>query len=82
MNNKIYNTVLTQDLSKIDFTEVEETSKDTIRKSLDKSQFVIKYNTEPSFITDGTLTPLGTYNYSEILEILSGSDWTEPMPEE
>jgi hypothetical protein len=42
---------------------------------------VLSYQVEPSFITDGTLTPLGTYNHSEILEILAGSDWSEPMPE-
>jgi len=81
MNNLTYNIINISDLENIDFSQIYETSADTIRKSLDKSQFIIKYNTEPSFITDGSLVPVGTYNYDEILEILAGSDWSEPMPE-
>jgi hypothetical protein len=42
---------------------------------------VLSYQVEPSFITDGTLTPLGVYTHEEILVILAGSDWSEPMPE-
>lgn len=81
MNNLTYNIINISDLENIDFSQIYETSVNTIRKSLDKSKFIIKYNIEPSFITDGSLPVVGTYNHSEILEILAGSDWTEPMPE-
>ena len=53
-----YATINIADLSLIDFSQIEENNENTIRKSLDGKQFVIKWNTEPSFITDGTVTPL------------------------
>lgn len=81
MNNLTYNIINISDLKNIDFSQIYETSVNTIRKSLDESKFTIKYNIEPNFITNGTVKPLGTYNHSEILEILAGSDWSEPMPE-
>ena len=36
------------DLVNIDFSQVGETDENTIRKSLDETQFVLKWNTEPS----------------------------------
>ena len=69
------------DLSSIDFSQIGETSQNTIRKSLDESQFVIKYNTEPSFISDGTVTPLQTLTHLEALDLMATDAWTEPEPE-
>lgn len=67
------------DLSSIDFSQIGETSQNTIRKSLDESQFVIKYNTEPSFISDGTVTPLQTLTHSEALDLMATDAWTEDI---
>ena len=52
-----YAIISTKEIEKIDFTEIKETSKDTIRKSLDNSQFVIKWQEgyEPAFIQMGLL---------------------------
>ena len=62
---------------KVEFTEsVEETSAETIRKSVDETQFTIKWETQPSFLTDETVTPLGTYNHDEILILLETNFWT------
>ena len=81
MSNLTYNTIAIADLNSIDFTQVEETSTETIRKSIDKTQFVIKWETQPSFITDGTVVPLGTYNHTQCLELMATSFWTTPEPE-
>lgn len=70
-----------ESLNFIDFTEIEETSENTIRKSLDKSQFIIKYNIEPSFIKNGTVVPLQFLNYTESLELMRSEKWQE-TPEE
>ena len=70
------------DLSNIDFAQVGETDQDTIRKSLDDTQFVIKYNTEPTFITDGTVTPLQTLTHAEALTLMATAEWSEPIPVE
>jgi len=70
------------DLSNIDFAQVGETDQDTIRKSLDDTQFVIKYNTEPTFIADGTVTPLQTLTHAEALTLMASAEWSEPIPVE
>ena len=70
------------DLSNIDFAQVGETDQNTIRKSLDETQFVIKYNTEPTFITDGTITPLQTLTHAEALTLMTTPEWSEPIPVE
>ena len=75
-----YITVAIADLPKIDFAQVGETSENTIRKSLDGTEFVLKYNAEPSFISDGTVTPLQTMTHDQCLALMATPEWTEPMP--
>ena len=58
------------DLGNIDFSQVGETDENTIRKSLDETQFVLKWNTEPSFIADGSVTPLQTLTHDEALTLI------------
>ena len=83
MSFNVYTIINISDLSNIDFSEVGETSANTIRKSLDQLQFIIKYNTEPSFISDGSVVPVGNVmNQTEALTLLATSAWSEPMPEE
>ena len=63
------------DLVNIDFSQVGETDQNTIRKSLDETQFVLKWNTEPTFIADGTVTPLQTLTHDEALALMTTSKW-------
>jgi hypothetical protein len=65
------------DLDKVDFTQIGETSADTIRRSLDGFKFVLKWVQEPTFIKDGTITPLQVLTYEECLELMNTSEWTE-----
>ena len=81
MSDLTYNTIAIADLSNIDFSQVEQTSVETIRKSIDETQFIIKWETQPSFITDETVVPLGTYNHTQCLELMATSFWTTPEPE-
>lgn len=78
-----YAIISTKEIEKIDFTEIKETSKDTIRKSLDNTQFVIKWQEgyEPTFIADGKVTPLQVLSHAECLELMSTSDWSEEIEE-
>lgn len=68
----------TDELDKIDFTQVCETSADTVRKSLDGTLTFVKWDgDEPPCIS--TLTTIaGTYTYEEILELLAGPQWSSP----
>ena len=69
------------ELNLIDFTQVLETSIDTVRRSVDGTKTFIKWdgNTTPSSVDDLT-TKEGPYTYDEILVILSTPEWTSPMP--
>jgi hypothetical protein len=77
-----YATINIADLPLIDFAQIGETSENTIRKSLDGLQFVIKWNTEPSFITDGSVTPLEVMTHDQALVLMRSAEWSEPIPVE
>ena len=78
---RTYAVINITDLELIDFSQIEETSRDTIRKSLDNTQFVIKWQNgyEPTFISDGTVIPVGIYTHSECLELMATPAWSEPI---
>jgi hypothetical protein len=67
------------ELTNIDFTQVLETSEETVRKSVDQTKTFVKWDGEmPECVTTLT-TKEGPYTYEEILTILSTSEWTKPM---
>jgi hypothetical protein len=78
---RTYAVINITDLELIDFSQIEETSSNTIRKSLDNTQFVIKWQDghEPTFISDGTVIPTGIYTHSECLELMATDKWSEPI---
>ena len=80
--NRQYAIFSTTEIDQVDFSQVLETSADTLRKSVDETKTFVKWDGEqPEFVSELT-TLEGPYTYSEILEILSGEEWTAPMEEE
>jgi hypothetical protein len=78
--NRNYVIFNVSELASIDFSQVLETSADTVRKSIDETLTFVKYEGEmPSTVTALT-TKQGPYTHSEILTILAGPDWTDPNP--
>jgi hypothetical protein len=69
------------ELPNIDFTQVNETSIDTVRKSVDRTKTFVKWdgNNIPSSV-EALTTKEGPYTYEEILIILSTEEWTNPNP--
>ena len=67
------------ELPNIDFTQVLESSIDTVRKSVDQTKTFVKWDgtTIPSSI-DLLTTKEGPYTYNEILDILATPEWTDP----
>ena len=66
------------ELDQIDFTQVLETSVDTVRKSVDGTKTFVKWDgTVPNCVLD-LVTKEGPYTYEEILSILSNPEWTDP----
>jgi hypothetical protein len=81
MNTKTYAIINLSDIGLIDFSQVGQTSASTVRKSLDNTQFVIKWEEgyEPTFVADGTVIPVGIYTHSECLQLMSTDKWSEPI---
>ena len=81
-NVKTYAVIESVDLDLIDFSQINETSASTVRKSLDNTEFVIKWQEGyvPTFITDSSVIPVGTYDHHAILELMATPEWSEPMP--
>jgi len=82
LNTRTYAVINLTDIDKIDFAQIGETSVFTIRKSLNDTQFVIKWEEGyvPTFITDGSVVPVGTYTHAEVLILMATPAWTEPIP--
>ena len=78
----VYATIDIADLSNVDFSQVGETSENTIRKSLDELLFIIKWfdEHEPTFIADGTIVPIQLLTLSEAQGLMQTEEWQPPLP--
>ena len=66
------------ELNQIDFTQVLETSLDTVRKSVDQTKTFVKWDGAMPECVNNLTTKEGPYTYDEILTILSTTEWTDP----
>jgi hypothetical protein len=72
----------TSQLDKVDFTQVLETSEQTVRKSVNQTKTFVKWEgKQPQFIEELTDVE-GPYTHSQFLDILSTEEWTEQTQEE
>jgi hypothetical protein len=74
--NREYLVIPVSELTKVDFNLVLETSAETVRKSIDETKTFVKWDGEtPAFVA--TISGAeGPYTYSEILDLLTGAEWT------
>jgi len=77
-----YAIIQASDLSSIDFDQIGETSADTLRYNLAGTEFVIKWNTTPTFISDGSVVPVSELTHSEALAVMATAEWSEQEPVE
>jgi len=81
MEPKYYVIFNVSELNKIDFSQVFETSIETVRKSVDETLTFVKYGDEAMPSSVASLdTKQGPYSHEEILEILLTPEWTPPAP--
>jgi len=73
-----YAIIAVADIDSVDFSQVGENSADTVRKSLDNTKFVLKWDTEPTFIADGTIVPISILGYEACLDLMATAEWSEP----
>jgi hypothetical protein len=66
------------ELPQIDFTQVQETSIDTVRRSVDQTKTFVKWDGDTPECVSNLTTKEGPYTYDEILEIMNTLEWTYP----
>ncbi|QDP52257.1 MAG: hypothetical protein Tp152SUR359831_5 [Prokaryotic dsDNA virus sp.] len=63
-----------QELESVNFTEVLETSANTLRYNNANTEFLLKFEGDtPTFLVDKQL-----YDYEGIMQILNSPEWTQP----
>jgi hypothetical protein len=75
-DNRRYLIIPSSIVDHINFSQVHETSKDTLRYSVDGAKTFVKYDlpNRPNIYSEEHTE----YTHSEILEVLSSEDWSSP----
>ena len=84
MNNNTYLVVDISEVNNVDYSQVLQTSAETVRKSIDNSRFILKYDGDkPQTVTNlESAGKLFSYSgnaflsYPQILEIVATPEWT------
>ena len=70
-----YIIIKTERLNTIDLTEVPHHTLNSVRRSLNGLDCILKFDTTPSFVTESDVI----YTKEQMLEIVRGSHWTEEL---
>ena len=82
LDNRHYIIFDSSEINTIDFTQVLETSAETLRKSVDETKTFVKYEGAEIPTSVASLTSKeGPYSHEEILAILATEEWTDPNME-
>ena len=83
MNNRSYIVIDLSSTDSVLWSQVNQSSAQSMRRNLANTQGLLSYSVTPSFISDGSVVPVGdVMNQREALELLQTDAWSEPMPEE
>ena len=83
MNNRSYIVIDLSSTDSVLWSQVSQSSAQSMRRNLANTQGLLSYSVTPSFISDGSIVPVGDImNQTEALALLATSAWSEPMPEE
>ena len=81
-NGLTYVTLSVTEIPQLDFSQIEQTSAETLRKSIDETQTIVKWITDagvPSCVS--SLTTKGPYmTHDEALALMETPAWTDPTP--
>ena len=82
MNNRSYIVINLSSTDSVLWSQVSQSSAQSMRRNLANTQGLLSYSVTPSFVSDGSVVPVGdVMNQTEALELLATSAWSEPMPE-
>lgn len=81
-NGLSYVTLSVSEISQLDFSQIEQTSTETLRRSVDDTQTIVKWISSagiPSCIS--SLTTKGPYmTHDEALALMATTAWATPLP--
>lgn len=80
-HNRSYAIVPIENINEVDFSEVLETSKETVVKSVDGTLFFVKWEGETP-LSISTIANVVYKNYDEIISILGTPEWADPITAE
>jgi len=80
-NHRNFTIFNVEELEKIDFTEVLETSASTVRISADGRKTFVKWEGDVPTCIQTLESKSQYYTYQEMLENLNSSDWTSNIQE-
>ncbi len=69
----------TSETGSIDFTEVLETSSETLRLNISGSKSFVKWDGDIPTSVSSLTTKEGPYTHQQILTILTGSEWVDDL---
>ncbi|GAI85546.1 unnamed protein product [marine sediment metagenome] len=75
-----YAVINLSDTNAVLFSQVNQSSAQTMRRNLANTQGLLSYQVEPSFITNGSLVPVETLNHEEALALMATPAWSDPIP--
>jgi sulfur relay (sulfurtransferase) DsrF/TusC family protein len=75
-----YAVINLSDSNAVLFSQVNQSSAQTMRRNLANTQGLLSYQVEPSFITNGSLVPVETLNHEEALALMATPAWSDPIP--
>ena len=79
--NRKYIVMFYNEIDQIDFTQVMETSSETVRRSVDGNLTFVKYEGEMPSSVVALTNKSEEFTHEQFLIILSGPDWTAPVEE-
>ena len=68
------------DTNAILFSQVNQSSAQTMRRNLANTQGLLSWQAEPSFITNGSLVPVSTLDHQQALDLMATPEWSDPNP--
>ena len=77
--SKLSYMIVLSEVDQVDFSQVFETSPDTLRISVDGKYTFFKYEGETPSSIEALTYKDGEYKHSEILNILNGPEWTSEL---
>ena len=77
-----YAVINLENTDKVIYSQVNQSSAQTMRRNLANTEGLLSWSTTPSFITNGSLPIVGSVmNHEEALALMATPEWSEPMPE-